>query len=242
MAAKCCVACEYIASEGPAHEGGEEAIVASEEDCSASTMASTGASEKAVLFDKIDNSGKVGVGKREKSGDVPTCETNNLEHKSASVKETVPAKVPTGEEDRTEDDRGVVDEGENGGGGCTTTTATIAEVGEGSTKRRRSTGVGIVGNLTRSTLDLKVSTSTVVSRIWYGGSHSDVPIEFVWTRYKQNQELCCFRVCYFGDPSDESGITLDKVTGEIELRHIRFKYPTRPDVRQDSDIAWREWK
>ncbi|KAL4556537.1 hypothetical protein LXL04_039193 [Taraxacum kok-saghyz] len=48
-----------------------------------------------------------------------------------------------------------------------------AAVGEGSTQRRRSTVVGIVGNLTRSTLDLKVSTSTVVSRIWYGGSHSD---------------------------------------------------------------------
>lgn len=32
------------------------------------------------------------------------------------------------------------------------------------------------------------------------------------------------------DPSDESGTTLDSVKGEIELRHISFKYPSRPDI------------
>ncbi|KAE9618860.1 putative xenobiotic-transporting ATPase [Lupinus albus] len=33
------------------------------------------------------------------------------------------------------------------------------------------------------------------------------------------------------DPSDESGTTLDSVKGEIELRHVSFKYPSRPDIQ-----------
>ncbi|KAK9067743.1 hypothetical protein SSX86_011854 [Deinandra increscens subsp. villosa] len=39
------------------------------------------------------------------------------------------------------------------------------------------------------------------------------------------------------DPSDESGVTLDSVKGEIELRHISFKYPTRPDVEIFRDLC-----
>ncbi|XP_052623558.1 ABC transporter B family member 11-like [Lactuca sativa] len=39
------------------------------------------------------------------------------------------------------------------------------------------------------------------------------------------------------DPSDESGTTLDNVKGEIELRHISFKYPTRPDVQIFRDLC-----
>ncbi|KAL3815059.1 hypothetical protein ACJIZ3_016327 [Penstemon smallii] len=33
------------------------------------------------------------------------------------------------------------------------------------------------------------------------------------------------------DPSDESGMTLENVDGKIELRHVNFKYPTRPGVQ-----------
>ncbi|KAK0582248.1 hypothetical protein LWI29_023393 [Acer saccharum] len=32
------------------------------------------------------------------------------------------------------------------------------------------------------------------------------------------------------DPSDESGMTIENVKGEIELRHVSFKYPLRPDT------------
>ncbi|GJV17415.1 ABC transporter B family member 21-like protein [Tanacetum coccineum] len=39
------------------------------------------------------------------------------------------------------------------------------------------------------------------------------------------------------DPSDESGTTLDTVKGEIQLRHISFKYPTRPDVEIFRDLC-----
>nr|XP_043635409.1 ABC transporter B family member 21-like [Erigeron canadensis] len=39
------------------------------------------------------------------------------------------------------------------------------------------------------------------------------------------------------DPSDESGVTLDTVKGEIELHHISFKYPTRPDVEIFRDLC-----
>ncbi|PSR89187.1 ABC transporter B family member 21 like [Actinidia chinensis var. chinensis] len=39
------------------------------------------------------------------------------------------------------------------------------------------------------------------------------------------------------DPSDESGMTLQSVKGEIELRHISFKYPTRPDVQIFRDLS-----
>ncbi|CAK7348531.1 unnamed protein product [Dovyalis caffra] len=39
------------------------------------------------------------------------------------------------------------------------------------------------------------------------------------------------------DPSDESGTTLNNVKGEIELRHISFKYPTRPDIEIFRDLS-----
>ncbi|KAF7146796.1 hypothetical protein RHSIM_Rhsim04G0106400 [Rhododendron simsii] len=39
------------------------------------------------------------------------------------------------------------------------------------------------------------------------------------------------------DPSDESGITLESVKGEIELRNISFRYPSRPDVQIFRDLS-----
>ncbi|KAH7842842.1 hypothetical protein Vadar_009709 [Vaccinium darrowii] len=39
------------------------------------------------------------------------------------------------------------------------------------------------------------------------------------------------------DPSDESGMTLESVKGEIELRHISFKYPSRPNVQIFRDLS-----
>ncbi|KAJ8553070.1 hypothetical protein K7X08_020463 [Anisodus acutangulus] len=39
------------------------------------------------------------------------------------------------------------------------------------------------------------------------------------------------------DPSDESGMTLDTVKGDIELHHVSFKYPTRPDVQILRDLC-----
>ncbi|KAG6429222.1 hypothetical protein SASPL_107267 [Salvia splendens] len=39
------------------------------------------------------------------------------------------------------------------------------------------------------------------------------------------------------DPSAESGIKLDSVKGEIELKHVSFKYPTRPDVQIFRDLS-----
>uniref|UniRef100_A0A251TGL4 Putative ATP-binding cassette subfamily C member 9 n=1 Tax=Helianthus annuus TaxID=4232 RepID=A0A251TGL4_HELAN len=39
------------------------------------------------------------------------------------------------------------------------------------------------------------------------------------------------------DPSDESGVTLGSVKGEIELSHISFKYPSRPDVEIFRDLC-----
>ncbi|XP_054801842.1 ABC transporter B family member 21-like [Prosopis cineraria] len=38
------------------------------------------------------------------------------------------------------------------------------------------------------------------------------------------------------DSSDESGATMDNVKGEIELRHISFKYPSRPDTQIFRDL------
>ena len=38
------------------------------------------------------------------------------------------------------------------------------------------------------------------------------------------------------DPSEESGIKLDDVKGEIELHHISFKYPSRPDIHIFRDL------
>ncbi|KAK9136548.1 hypothetical protein Sjap_007142 [Stephania japonica] len=39
------------------------------------------------------------------------------------------------------------------------------------------------------------------------------------------------------DPSDESGTTLESVKGEIEFRHVSFKYPTRPDIQIFRDLC-----
>ncbi|KAI3460732.1 hypothetical protein Pfo_017395 [Paulownia fortunei] len=39
------------------------------------------------------------------------------------------------------------------------------------------------------------------------------------------------------DPSDESGMKLVSVKGEIELKHVSFKYPTRPDVQIFRDLS-----
>ncbi|KAF8043093.1 hypothetical protein BT93_A1440 [Corymbia citriodora subsp. variegata] len=38
------------------------------------------------------------------------------------------------------------------------------------------------------------------------------------------------------DPSDESGTKLDNMKGEIELRHVSFKYPSRPDIQIFRDL------
>ena len=38
------------------------------------------------------------------------------------------------------------------------------------------------------------------------------------------------------DPSNESGTTLDNLKGEIELRHVSFKYPSRPDTQIFRDL------
>ncbi|XWS46385.1 hypothetical protein CRYUN_Cryun14cG0061200 [Craigia yunnanensis] len=39
------------------------------------------------------------------------------------------------------------------------------------------------------------------------------------------------------DPSDESGMTLEDVKGDIELRHVSFKYPLRPDIQIFRDLS-----
>lgn len=39
------------------------------------------------------------------------------------------------------------------------------------------------------------------------------------------------------DSSDESGMTLEEVKGEIEFNHVSFKYPTRPDVQIFKDLC-----
>ncbi|XP_073136578.1 ABC transporter B family member 21-like isoform X2 [Henckelia pumila] len=39
------------------------------------------------------------------------------------------------------------------------------------------------------------------------------------------------------DPSDGSGMILENLKGEIELKHISFKYPTRPDYRIFRDLS-----
>ncbi|KAL5149237.1 ABC transporter B family member 11 [Glycine soja] len=39
------------------------------------------------------------------------------------------------------------------------------------------------------------------------------------------------------DPSDDSGLTLEEVQGEIEFKHVSFKYPTRPDVQIFRDLC-----
>ncbi|GKU96078.1 hypothetical protein SLEP1_g9358 [Rubroshorea leprosula] len=39
------------------------------------------------------------------------------------------------------------------------------------------------------------------------------------------------------DSSDDSGITIEKFKGEIEMRNVSFKYPTRPDVQIFRDLC-----
>ncbi|KAJ9187944.1 hypothetical protein P3X46_003352 [Hevea brasiliensis] len=39
------------------------------------------------------------------------------------------------------------------------------------------------------------------------------------------------------DPSDESGIKLENVRGEIELLHVSFRYPSRPDIQIFEDLC-----
>ncbi|KAJ8898721.1 hypothetical protein K2173_004880 [Erythroxylum novogranatense] len=39
------------------------------------------------------------------------------------------------------------------------------------------------------------------------------------------------------ESSDESGMTLDHVKGQIEIRHVSFKYPSRPEVQIFRDLS-----
>lgn len=39
------------------------------------------------------------------------------------------------------------------------------------------------------------------------------------------------------DPSNESGMTLESVKGEIQFQHVSFKYPTRPDIQIFRDLC-----
>ncbi|MQL71843.1 hypothetical protein Taro_004156 [Colocasia esculenta] len=39
------------------------------------------------------------------------------------------------------------------------------------------------------------------------------------------------------DPSDDSGTTLEHMKGNIEFRHVSFKYPTRPDIQIFQDLC-----
>ncbi|XP_038978077.1 ABC transporter B family member 11-like [Phoenix dactylifera] len=39
------------------------------------------------------------------------------------------------------------------------------------------------------------------------------------------------------DPSDDSGMTLERLKGNIEFRHVSFRYPTRPDVQIFQDLC-----
>ncbi|KAK7388086.1 hypothetical protein VNO78_22891 [Psophocarpus tetragonolobus] len=39
------------------------------------------------------------------------------------------------------------------------------------------------------------------------------------------------------DPSDESGLALEEVKGEVEFNHVSFRYPTRPDIQIFSDLC-----
>lgn len=39
------------------------------------------------------------------------------------------------------------------------------------------------------------------------------------------------------DPHNESGSKLESVKGDIELCHVSFKYPTRPDVQIFQDLS-----
>ena len=39
------------------------------------------------------------------------------------------------------------------------------------------------------------------------------------------------------DSNSNEGLTLDEVKGNIDFRHVSFKYPTRPDVQIFSDFT-----
>ncbi|RLN29684.1 ABC transporter B family member 21 [Panicum miliaceum] len=39
------------------------------------------------------------------------------------------------------------------------------------------------------------------------------------------------------DPSDDAGVTLEPLSGDIEFQHVRFRYPTRPDVQIFQDLC-----
>ncbi|XP_058757075.1 ABC transporter B family member 4-like [Vicia villosa] len=54
-----------------------------------------------------------------------------------------------------------------------------------------------------------------------GASKAKCSVDSVFAILDQKSEI---------DPSDESGMILEDVKGEIEFHHVTFKYPTRPDV------------
>lgn len=39
------------------------------------------------------------------------------------------------------------------------------------------------------------------------------------------------------DPSDDAGMTLQDVKGNVEFQHVSFKYPMRPDVQIFRDLC-----
>ncbi|TVU17972.1 hypothetical protein EJB05_34034, partial [Eragrostis curvula] len=39
------------------------------------------------------------------------------------------------------------------------------------------------------------------------------------------------------NPSDDSGVSLEPLSGNIEFQHVRFRYPTRPDVQIFEDLC-----
>lgn len=39
------------------------------------------------------------------------------------------------------------------------------------------------------------------------------------------------------DSSDESGMKLESVRGDIDFQHVSFRYPTRPDVQIFQDLC-----
>ena len=39
------------------------------------------------------------------------------------------------------------------------------------------------------------------------------------------------------DPSDDTVVTLEPLSGDIEFQHVRFRYPTRPDVQIFQDLC-----
>lgn len=39
------------------------------------------------------------------------------------------------------------------------------------------------------------------------------------------------------DPSEDAGVTVETLRGNIEFQHVSFKYPTRPDVQIFRDLC-----